>query len=307
MKTADASFVTTTAQSIGLVGFTIVVTNTGPISTNATLSDQPLVAPAPSTPSGNAGTAALVWMIDPFGSDEGCTIVGTALSCNFGTFIPGAMKRVHITAATVARSSADSRNDNCGQRVDNIATVTIGDGSSRQSAHATVDVVCLPTTAAGALTITKYTDDNANGRRDTGEQALSGWTFEVRNMMTGQTQTVTTNSNGVAVVSDLEFGQYTIRETACASPCDFTKWLPISYTIGSAGAPVMNTKGSAQITIDAAQQSIAFGNRLPRLPSTSTEGELSDLPGLGGLVLAILVGAVLMLARGARRSALARR
>jgi len=147
VKTADAPFVATTAQSIGLVGFTIVVTNTGPIWTSATLSDIPLVGPAPSTPTGNAGTSGLTWMIDPFGSDNGCSIAGTSLSCDFGTFMPGAMKQVHITAAAVARSSSDSRADNCGQRVENIATVTIGDGSSRQSNLVTVDIVCLPSTS----------------------------------------------------------------------------------------------------------------------------------------------------------------
>jgi hypothetical protein len=147
VKTADAPFVATTAQSIGLVGFTIVVTNTGPIWTSATLSDLPLVGPAPSTPAGNAGTSGLTWMIDPFGSDNGCAITGSSLNCNFGSFMPGAMKRVHITAAAVARSSADSRADNCGQRVENTATVTIDDGSSRQSDRVTVDIVCLPTTA----------------------------------------------------------------------------------------------------------------------------------------------------------------
>jgi hypothetical protein len=86
-------------------------------------------------------------MIDPFGSDNGCAITGSSLSCNFGSFMPGAMKRLHITAAAVARSSADSRADNCGQRVENIATVTIGDGSSQQSNRVTVDIVCLPTTS----------------------------------------------------------------------------------------------------------------------------------------------------------------
>ena len=86
-------------------------------------------------------------MIDPFGSDNGCAIVGSSLSCDFGTFMPGAMKRVHITAAAVARSSSDSRADNCGQRVENFATVRIDDGSSRQSNLVTVDIVCLPSTS----------------------------------------------------------------------------------------------------------------------------------------------------------------
>ena len=236
-------------------------------------------------------------MIDPFGSDNGCAIVGSSLNCDFGTFIPGAMKRVHITAAAVARSSSDSRADNCGQRVENIATVTIGDGSSRQSDRVTVDIVCLPTTAGGVLTITKYTDDNANGRRDSGEQALAGWTFEVRNTTTGEVQTAITGANGSVLVSDLVFGQYTVREASCTAPCDFTKWLKISYTVGSA-APVMGSTGTAQITIDSAEQTIAFGNRLPRLPSTST-GEAPAAPPVVGTL--VILGLILVASRLAWR------
>jgi hypothetical protein len=193
------------------------------------------------------------------------------------------MKRVHITAAAVARSSSDSRADNCGQRVENIATVIIGDGSSRQSNRVTVDIICLPTTAGGTLTITKYTDDNANGRRDNGEQALVGWSFEIRNVTTGQIRMATTGTDGSVLVGDLDFGLYAVRETGCAAPCDFTKWLPISYTVGTA-APVMGSTGNAQITIDSAQQTIAFGNRLPRLPSTSTDEAPSESRSVGSLM-----------------------
>jgi len=281
------------------VGFAITVTNIGAISTTATVSDLPLVGAAPGTPAGNAGTLSFSWSIDVSSSDAGCTIAASALTCNFGSIAPGAAKRVHITALAIARSGAQSRADNCGQRIDNVARVTLGDGSQRQSQQVTVDIVCLPSTAAGALTITKYSDDNANGRRDESELSLAGWTFEIRNATTGQIRTATTGISGSVVVEGLEFGQYTVTETGCASPCDFTKWQRISYSIG-AEAPVISSAGTAQVMVDAMSTSIAFGNRLPRLPSTSTsDGAVA--PDLATLLAAGMLAAVLVIVRGARR------
>jgi prealbumin domain-containing protein len=280
------------------VGFAITVTNIGAISTTATVSDLPLVGSAPGTPAGNAGTLSFSWLIDVSGSDAGCTIAANALTCNFGSIAPGGSKRVHITALAIARSDAQSRADNCGQRIDNVARVTLGDGSQRQSQQVTVDIVCLPSTAAGALTITKYSDDNANGRRDESEQSLAGWTFEIRNATTGQTRTATTGISGSVVVEGLEFGQYTVTETGCASPCDFTKWQRISYSI--ADVTVMSSAGTAQVMVDAMSTSIAFGNRLPRLPSTSTSNG-ATAPDLAFLLAVGMLAAVLVIARGARR------
>jgi hypothetical protein len=155
------------------------------------------------------------------------------------------------------------------------------------------------------LTISKYSDNNANGRRDTGEAALGGWTFEIRNDLTGQSRTATTGSNGSADVTDLEFGQYTVREIACTSPCDFTKWRPVSYIVGSVGISVASSSGSAQITITSAQESIVFGNRLPQLPSTSTAGDRTDRGGAGALALGGIFGILLLIAqlRRPRRTA----
>jgi hypothetical protein len=277
------------------------VTNTGPIATSVGVTDVPLIGSAPGTPAGNAGTNGLAWTIDAIGSDPGCAITANALSCSFGTLVPGAMRHVHITAPAVARSSPGSRNDNCGQRVDNSASVTIGDGSSRRSPTVSVDIACVPTTAAGTLTIYKYSDNNGNGRQDAGEATLGGWTFEIRNDLTGQTRTATTGSTGSAVVTDLEFGQYTVREIACTSPCDFTKWRPVSYIVGSVGISAASSTGSAQITITSAQESIAFGNRLPQLPSTSTGGDVTDHNSTDIGALAGIIGGIFLLMAGRRR------
>jgi uncharacterized surface anchored protein len=304
-KTADATLVTASTQGGTRVGFTITLTNTGFVSTTATLSDTPLVAAGPTTPAGNAGTAGLTWTIDAAGSDAGCSITANTLSCNFGTLVPGASKHVHITAAVAARSTAASRNDNCGQRVDNVATATMGTVNSIQSNHATVDIACLPTTAAGTLTITKYGDNNANAAKDAGESNLAGWTFEVKNNATGAVKTVTTDASGSATVTDLAFGDYTVTEKSCASPCDITKWTAISYKIGTAAA-VKSASGSAQVSISAPESSIVFGNRPPQLPSTSTQDSNDTrLPAAVLLLLAAVLVEVLALrmrAPVARRS-----
>jgi uncharacterized repeat protein (TIGR01451 family) len=302
-KTADATLVTAAANGGTHVGFTVTLTNSGPIATTAVLTDTPLVAPGPTTPAGNAGTLGLTWTIDAAGSDAGCSINTGTLSCSFGTLQPGASKHVHITAVVTGRTSSTSRNDNCGQRVDNMATVTIGNGTVRQSNHATVDIACLPTTAAAALTITKYADNNANAVKDAGESNLAGWTFEVKNTSTAAMYTVTTGANGSVVLSDLEFGQYTVTEKSCTSPCDLSKWKPISYVIGGQ-ATVSSRSGTAQVTIAAAEQSISFGNQPPLLPSTSTQDDDRDrIQSLIFLLIAGLAAQVLVLRVVARLSA----
>jgi len=302
-KTADATLVTAGAQGTATVGFTVTVTNNGFISTTAVLVDTPLVGAGPSTPAGNAGTLGLTWTIDVAGSDAGCSIAANTLSCNFGTLQPGASRHVHITAPVTGRTTATSRNDNCGQRVDNMATVTLGNGSANQSNHATVDIACLPTTSAGALIITKYADNNANARQDAGEANLAGWTFEVKNNATGAVRTATTGANGSVTINDLEFGQYTVTEKSCTSPCDLSKWKPISYVI-SGQATVANHSTTAQVAIAAAEQSITFGNQPPLLPSTSTGDDNRDrIQALVLLLLAALVAQILVLRLVARLSA----
>ena len=302
-KTADATLVTAGAQGTAHVGFTVTVTNNGFLTTTAVLTDTPLVAAGPSTPAGNAGTLGLTWSIDAAGSDAGCSIAANTLSCNFGSLQPGASKHVHITAPVTGRTTSASRSDNCGQRADNMATVTMGNGSSLQSNHATVDIACLPTTSAGALTITKYADNNANARQDSGESNLAGWTFEVKNNATGAVRTATTGANGSVTINDLESGKYTVTEKSCTSPCDLTKWKPISYVIGGQ-ATVSSTSGIAQITIAAPEQSITFGNQPPLLPSTSTGDDDRDrIQALVLLLLVALVAQILVLRVVARLSA----
>ena len=295
-KSADAPFVTASASTSATVGFTITVTNVGPVSTSATLTDMPVTGANPSTPAGNAGTAGMVWTIDQAGSDNGCTLPNATLTCSFGVLSPGQSRHVHIRAVVLGRATAAGRNDNCGQRVTNVATVQFGAGSI-QSNQALEDVNCVPATAAGRLTITKFSDNNANALQDSGEPNLAGWTFMVKNNATGEMRVVTTDLNGQAVVEDLAFGDYTVTEVSCMSPCDMTRWLAVGHRIGTAG-PVKDGKASATIAINAADQSIAFANVSPRLPSTSTLPDTDRGHSSLGLVLFVILAGLLALQGG---------
>jgi uncharacterized repeat protein (TIGR01451 family) len=164
-KTADAPFVTASTSTSPTVGFTITVTNIGPVSTSATLTDTPVTGPNPSAPVGGAGTAVLVWTIDEAGSDSGCTLPNTTLTCTFGVLSPGQSRHVHIRAVVVGRTATASRNDNCGQRVTNVATVQFG-GVSIQSNLATEDVNCVPPTAAVVVPVLPSTSTSPDNERD---------------------------------------------------------------------------------------------------------------------------------------------
>jgi hypothetical protein len=242
-----------------------------------------------------------VWSIDAGSSDTGCTLPTTTLSCDFGTINPGQSRHVHISALVVGRATSSGRNDNCGQRVTNTAAVQFG-GTSAQSNIATEDINCLPPTAAGRLTITKFADNNGNVVQDSGEANLAGWTFEIKNNATGAVTTATTGANGQAIVENLTFGDYTVTEVSCTAPCDIAKWLPTGYWVG-AGAAVKSTTGAATITVNAGDQSITFGNRArPQLPSTSTKDE-TDIAPLGLLLFALIVGQLFFLVRTLLRRA----
>jgi hypothetical protein len=73
-----------------------------------------------------------------------------------------------------------------------------------------------PTPAPGGQTVTffarKYDDANANGRRDTGEPALQGWSITLDNQSTGQVRTLQTDANGNADFTDMPAGSYKICE-----------------------------------------------------------------------------------------------
>ena len=73
---------------------------------------------------------------------------GAATRTPLGISFSQRHRQVLINAPVTGRCSGRSRDDKCGQRVDNVASVTLGTGGTIQSNHATVDIVCLPTTSA---------------------------------------------------------------------------------------------------------------------------------------------------------------
>jgi hypothetical protein len=91
------------------------------------------------------------------------------------------------------------------------------DGSLKK----TVTVECGKTTTVkfgnqqkcnGCLKIYKYEDKNGNGQKDYGESYLSGWNFIVTDSK-GNSQSVTTGTDGYVTICSLLLGQYTVTET----------------------------------------------------------------------------------------------
>jgi pilus assembly protein Flp/PilA len=107
----------------------------------------------------------LVWTIDEAGSDSGCTLPNATLTCSFGVLSPGQSHHVHIRAVVVGRAATVSRNDNCGQRVTNVATVQFG-GVSIQSNLATEDVNCVPPTTVVVVPVLPSTSTSPDNERD---------------------------------------------------------------------------------------------------------------------------------------------
>lgn len=75
----------------------------------------------------------------------------------------------------------------------------------------------------GSLQIKKVLDTNCNGIQDTGESSGANWTFTITGAG-GFSQSVTTNATGIAIVTGLANGTYTITETLKPT------WTPIAAT-----------------------------------------------------------------------------
>ncbi|HET7702272.1 MAG TPA: hypothetical protein VFK35_02655, partial [Candidatus Limnocylindrales bacterium] len=163
-KTADDG----TISAGDVAAFTIVITNHG-------LGSADDVHVADTLPSG------VTWTLDP--AVTGCTIVGTALTCDFEELIPGQVVTLHISGATVAA--------NCGT-LHNEVTVSASNEPSNlltdNSDSADIVVDC-PT-----IVLTKTADA---GTINAGDPI--GFTIEVSNTGLG-------NATGVHVTDDLPAG-----------------------------------------------------------------------------------------------------
>jgi uncharacterized surface anchored protein len=90
---------------------------------------------------------------------------------------------------------------------------------------------------SGCLKIYKYEDKNGNGQKDYGESYLSGWDFTVSDSK-GNSQSVTTGTDGYVTICNLLPGQYTITETpkdgwANTDPADGSRTKTVTVTCGN--------------------------------------------------------------------------
>ncbi len=109
-----------------------------------------------------------------------------------------------------------------------------------QNSMATVVLGNASTAGTGTLKITKYNDVNRNGKRDSGETGLSGWTITASQGATTSASGVT-NANG-EVTFTLAPGSYKICET------QQTNWQNTDPSDGS-GCKTVSVKKSSTATV----------------------------------------------------------
>ena len=101
--------------------------------------------------------------------------------------------------------------------------------------------------ASGTLCVVKFNDLNGNGKQDSGEPALSGWIFTIKDANGNVVGTITTSATATGALTciDLPAGTYTVTETSQAG------WTPTT------------TGGLTQtVTVTAGQTTtVTFGNR----------------------------------------------
>ncbi|MCA9247386.1 MAG: M36 family metallopeptidase, partial [Planctomycetales bacterium] len=156
------------------------------------------------------------------------------------------------------------------------------DDGGNANSDTVVEAFDLPPEPVVNITGRKWNDDNANGRRDSGEGFLSGWTIyaDLNNngKLDGNEPSDVTDENGVFELVDLDPGAYRIREVMQAT------W---EQTFPSSGShSVVLTSGGVVSGID-------FGNRLQDgsieghkwhdLNGNQTQDE--DEPGLAGVLI----------------------
>ena len=134
------------------------------------------------------------------------------------------------------------------------------------------------------LAIVKYHDANANRVRESTEALLAGFTFVIRDESGAMVRTATTDDTGMAVVTNLPLGVYTIVEQAR------TGW----YNTDPGGAATR----SAMLTENALGATVIFGNTTVMLPSTAKLPSTSTDNGTTGTLLAVILGLAILTAIG---------
>jgi uncharacterized surface anchored protein len=161
--------------------------------------------------------------------------------------------------------------------------VQIGPGSAITVLFGNAHVL-LPPTSETVLTIVKYHDANANGARELTEPVLSGFSFLVRDATGATVRTATTDDSGMAVVTNLPLGAYTIVEQARAG------W----YNTDPGGAAAQ----PAILSENALGATVIFGNATVKLPSTARLPSTSTDNGTTGTPLAVIAGLAILTATG---------
>jgi len=85
--------------------------------------------------------------------------------------------------------------------------------------------------AQGSVSGYVFNDANNNGKLDTGEQKLSGWTVDLTKQGSSTTQTYTTDSTGSFMIPNLCNGTYTLSEVTQSGWKETVPVNPNSYTI----------------------------------------------------------------------------
>lgn len=164
-----------------------------------------------------------------------------------------------------------------------VKTIVVNAGQVSSVLFGNATIAIVPPTTQTLLTIQKYADANSNGRRDSGEAALGGFTFTVTRSDGAVVRTAVTSDAGTAMFVNLPLGTYTITESSRSG------WVNTDPG-GSAGKTVTLTSSETSATV-------LFGNARVQLPSTSTAAEPDPT---GTLALALMAGLALMLVMARR-------
>lgn len=168
---------------------------------------------------------------------------------NIGNYTPGADAKIRFQAVVPSDSGS------CSLTYTNVA-VTRADGLGEFYNSAIAASTCRQLSAQ--IRVIKFNDLNGSRTQETAEPRLSGWHFRVTGP--GTNQEIVTDDSGVALLTALQPGRYTVTE------------------VNQAGWE--NTTGLTivrDVTLDPGTQTFTFGNR-----RTSEEehpgGEITTLP-----------------------------
>jgi hypothetical protein len=106
----------------------------------------------------------------------------------------------------------------------------------------------VPPRCKAQICVKKFRDVNGNGVQDSGEPALPGWTFQIKDSGGTVIATITTGSQGTACTSVLAPATYTISEV-----------------LQNGWSPTLPLLGTQTVTVSAGQAlNLSFGNKTKR-------------------------------------------